>query len=150
MLYLGADHRGYFLKEKIKSWLAVRGILHQDLGATILNADDDYTDYAAVVAREIAKNPDANKGIVICGSGGGVCITTNKFRGVRAVLALNHDMARAARNDDDANILCLAADFTNEDDAIKIVDLWLHTQFSNDQRHKRRIDKITEIESSLW
>lgn len=150
MLYLGADHRGYFIKEKLKSWLAVQGILHEDLGAEMLTADDDYPDYAAAVSRAVAKKPDENKGILICGSGAGVCIAANKFKGARAALAMNTEMARAARKDDDANILCLAADFTNENEALQIVDVWLHTSFSNEARHKRRIAKIAETESSLW
>ncbi len=150
MLYIGADHRGYFIKEKLKSWLAVQGILHQDLGAEILTADDDYPDYAAAVSRAVAKKPDENKGILICGSGAGVCIAANKFKGVRAALAINVEMAQAARKDDDVNILCLAADFINENEALQIIDAWLHTPFSNEERHKRRIAKIAEIESSLW
>jgi ribose 5-phosphate isomerase B len=150
MIYLGADHRGYFVKERLKSWLALYGILHQDLGAPILSADDDYSDYAALVAREVAKKPDENRGILVCGSGAGVCVTANKFRGIRAALALNPEMARSARNDDDANVLCLAADFTSEDDAVKIADIWLHTPFGNEERYKRRISKISDIESSLW
>jgi ribose 5-phosphate isomerase B len=150
MIYLGADHRGYFIKERLKSWFSLYGILHQDLGAEILSADDDYPDYAALVAREVAKKPDENRGILICGSGAGVCVTANKFRGIRAALALNPEMARSARNDDDANVLCLAADFTSEDDAVKIADVWLHTPFGNEERYKRRISKISDIESSLW
>lgn len=150
MLYLGADHRGFAMKEKIKSWLSIRGILFQDMGAATLNADDDYPDYAEAVAREVAKKPDENRGILICGSGAGVCIAANKFRGIRAALALNADMARALRNDDDVNVLCLASDFTNERDIEKIVDTWLHTPAGNAERYTRRIQKIAEIESQLW
>lgn len=149
MLYLGADHRGYSIKEKLKSWLAAQEISYQDLGAAIFNADDDYPDYAAAVAREVAKKPDENKGIIICGSGAGVCIAANKFPGIRAALATAPEMARAIRNDDDVNVLCLAADFTNEDEASKIVDAWFRVPFGNNERHKRRIAKINEIESQF-
>ncbi len=150
MIYLGADHRGFLLKEKIRSWLSLQGILFQDMGAEIMDAEDDYPDYAQAVAREVAKKPDENRGILICGSGGGVCIVANKFRGIRAALAMNEAMAHSLRNDDDINILCLASDFVAEDEAIKIVDAWLHTPFGNQERYKRRIQKIFEIESSLW
>ena len=150
MLYLGADHRGFVLKEKIKSWLSLQGILFQDMGAEILNADDDYPDYAEVVAREVAKKPDENRGMLICGSGAGVCIAANKFRGIRAALALNFDMARAIRKDDDVNVLCLASDFTNEEDALAIADTWLHMPAGSEERYKRRIAKIGDIESRLW
>jgi ribose 5-phosphate isomerase B len=150
MLYLGADHRGFMLKERIKSWLSLRGILFQDMGAEILNADDDYPDYAEAVAREVAKKPEENRGILICGSGAGVCVVANKFRGIRAALALNPDMARVLRNDDDVNVLCLASDFTNEEEALAIMDAWLHTPAGAEERYKRRIAKIGDIESRLW
>jgi RpiB/LacA/LacB family sugar-phosphate isomerase len=150
MIYLGADHRGFFLKEKIRSWLSIQGILYEDMGADVLNAEDDYPDYAEKVARQVAKKPGENFGILICGSGAGMCIAANKFRGIRAALALNPEMARSIRNDDDANILCIASDFTEEDEAIKIVDTFLHTRFGNEERYRRRISKISDIESRLW
>lgn len=150
MLYLGADHRGFALKEKIKSWLSIRGILFQDMGAEVFNADDDYPDYAEAVSREVAKKPDEHRGILICGSGAGVCIAANKFLGIRAALALNPEMARALRNDDDVNVLCLAADFTSEEEALAIVDAWLHTPAGKEERYRRRIEKISDIESRLW
>jgi ribose 5-phosphate isomerase B len=150
MLYLGADHRGYFLKEKLKAWLGVRGVVFQDLGAEVLDADDDYPDYAAAVAREVAKKPEENRGILICGSGAGVCIVANKFRGIRAAVATSQNMARAIRNDDDTNVLCLASDETPEERAFEIVDTWLHTPFGNEERYRRRLSKISDIESQLW
>jgi ribose 5-phosphate isomerase B len=150
MIYLGADHRGYLLKEKIRSWLAVQGILFEDLGADRIIQDDDYPDYAEAVAMAVAKKPQENRGILICGSGAGVCITANKFRGIRAALAMTPEMARSLRNDDDVNILCLASDFINEETAIKIVDIWIHTPFGAEERYKRRISKISDIESRLW
>lgn len=150
MIYLGADHRGYMIKEKIKSWLSLQGILFEDLGAAALDADDDYPDYAEAVAIAVAKKPEENRGIVICGSGAGVCITANKFHGIRAALALTPEMAKSIRNDDDVNILCLAADFTSKDDAMKIVDIWLHAPFAGEDRYKMRIAKIADIESRLW
>lgn len=150
MIYLGADHRGFMLKEKIKSWMAVQGILFRDLGAEMLTADDDYPDYAADVAAEVAKKPEEDRGILICGSGAGVCIAANKFHGIRAALATTPEMARVLRNDDDVNVLCLASDFTNEDDVLKIVDTWFHAPFAGEERYKRRIAKISDIESRLW
>lgn len=149
MLYLGADHRGFSLKEKLKAWLGVRGVVFQDVGAEALHTDDDYPDFAELAAREVSKKPAEHRGILICGSGAGVCIAANKFRGIRAAFATTPEMARAIRNDDDVNILCLASDFVPEDKAFEIVDTWLHTPFGNKERYNRRIKKISDIESRL-
>jgi len=83
MIYLGADHRGYKLKEALKIYLQESNYVWEDLGAKELNLDDDYPDYALAVAKKVAENPEENRGILICGSGVGVDIVANKIKGIR-------------------------------------------------------------------
>jgi ribose 5-phosphate isomerase B len=144
-VYLGADHRGFDLKEKLKVYLAGEGYECEDLGAATLNSEDDYVDFAAKVAEEVVRNPET-RGILACGSGAGVDIVANKFDGVRSVLASLPEEARAAREDDDVNILALASDFLNQSEAEAISKIFLETEFKGEERHKRRLNKISEIE----
>lgn len=141
MIYLGADHRGFELKEKLKPFLRDLGFDYQDLGASIYNKEDDYPDFAKLVGEKVAADL-GSKGILICGSGIGIAIAANKIKGVRAGTALKSEQAAAAVNDEDLNILALSADFLNEDEAKKIVKTFLETKFSGEERHKRRIEKI--------
>jgi len=113
MLYIGADHKGFYLKEKIKEFLKTANIDFQDIGAFKYNKDDDYVDFASQVAKEVQKNPKQNKGIIICGTGIGNVIVANKFKNIRATQALTALMAQRSREHNDANILSLAADFTD-------------------------------------
>lgn len=142
-IYLGADHRGFALKEKIKSLLQTNYSV-EDCGAFEKIENDDYIDYAKAVAEKVAANGDS-RGIVICGSGVGVDITANKFANIRCGLGLNPDQTKAARNDDDINILALASDFTLFDQAREIVEVFLTTSFTPSENHKRRIEKISQI-----
>lgn len=146
MIYIGADHGGYKLKEHLKKFLAKQKREVADLGAKTLRAGDDYPDYAAKVAKEIARNPINNFGILICRSGQGVCIVANKFRGVRAALVWNVAEAIASRNDDMTNVLCLPSDYINQKLAEDIVTNWLATPYSKDKRHMRRVKKISQLE----
>lgn len=142
---MGADHRGFDLKEKLKIFLGKEGYDTEDLGAATLNSEDDYVDFAAKVAEEVVKNPET-RGILLCGSGAGVDIVANKFDGVRSVLASSPEEARAAREDDDVNILALASDFLNQSEVEAISKSFLETEFKGEERHKRRLNKISEIE----
>ena len=146
MIYLAADHRGFRLKEAIKKSLIERGIAVEDVGALALDIGDDYVDFAAVAAAKIAEDPSERKGIFLCGSGQGMDIVANKFRGVRAALCWNTHEAEQSRRDDDANVLVLAADEADATQAQEIVSLWLATPFSGEDRHIRRLKKIEEIE----
>lgn len=146
-IYLGADHRGFKLKEKIKAWLGEKRYDFQDLGAYDLNSDDDYTVYAEKVASIVGKNPKV-MGILVCGSGVGVDVVANKFDGVRSSIGKNSDQVKAGRNDDDMNILVLAADYTKEDEAKNMVDVFLKTKFAGKSRFVRRIGEIKKIESN--
>jgi ribose 5-phosphate isomerase B len=146
-IYLGADHRGYALKEKIAGWLFDWGYEFVDLGAQNLDPKDDYTKYAEEVGSIVGKNENA-KGILICGSGVGVEVVANKFDGVRASIGKNPDQVRAGRNDDDMNILVLAADFTTEKEAREMLKVFLETKFSGRSRYKRRLREIEKIEAN--
>lgn len=146
-IYIGADHRGFKLKESLKTFLEKRGYDVADLGAKKYDKNDDYPDFAAKVAQAVSGDPEKRQGIVICGSGEGVEIVANKFKHVRAALVANTKQAFASRNDDDANVLALAADFLSETRAKKIVEIWLNTPFSREERHKRRIQKISDLEN---
>ncbi|MEK7578450.1 MAG: RpiB/LacA/LacB family sugar-phosphate isomerase [Patescibacteria group bacterium] len=146
MIYIGADHRGYKLKEALKIYLEELGFDFEDLGALELISDDDYPDYAVKVAEKVSENPEENRGILICGSGVGVDVVANKFKGVRSALLFNNEQARMSRNDDNTNVLSLSADFIDENPAKEIIKIWLETPFSYLERHSRRIEKIKAIE----
>ncbi|MDP3004092.1 MAG: RpiB/LacA/LacB family sugar-phosphate isomerase, partial [Candidatus Azambacteria bacterium] len=111
MIYIGADHRGYKLKETLKIYLKELNCNFEDSGAKELIPDDDYPDYALVVAKKVAESPDENRGILICGSGVGVDIVANKIRNIRSALCFDVKQAQMSRSDDNANILSLSADF---------------------------------------
>ena len=140
-IYIGADHRGYALKEYIKSCLAGDGRAVVDCGNGEHDESDDYPEFARAVATRVADEAGA-RGIVICGSGNGVAITANKISGIRAAVAMTPAQARAARSDEDANVIAIAADYTERDEARDIVEAFLFTPFLDAERHIRRIGKI--------
>lgn len=145
MLYIGSDHGGYKLKEDLKKLLQKRKVKFADVGPLKLNDQDDYPPYAKKVAQAVQKDPDKNRGILLCRSGQGVCIAANKFKGVRAALCWNEAVAKHSRNDDDANVLCLASDFISTEMAEDIILTWLDTPFSFEQRHIRRLKEINNF-----
>lgn len=145
MIYLGADHGGYKLKEQLKRFLTKQGLEFKDLGANKFKDGDDYPDYSVKVAKAVMKNPLSSLGILICRSGQGVCMVANKFREVRAALVWNTEQAKVSRNDDMSNVLCLPADFITVSEAQKIVKVWLATPYSNDPRHVRRVKKVSSL-----
>lgn len=147
MIYLGSDHRGFTLKEAIKKWLTARSLKFVDQGDIDLDPDDDYVDFASKVAEAVAQDP-TNRGILLCGSGVGVDITANKIKGVRSALVDTEDKAKAARADDDVNVLSLAADSLTSDQATLIVQAFLTTPFSKEDRFKRRLDKLANLEKN--
>ena len=146
MIYLGTDHRGYNLKEEIKKFLEQEKIKFQDLGNLKYDEEDDYPDFAKKVVKKVLSNPKKDKGILICGTGIGMSIAANKFKGIKAGLCLSGYMAKRAIEEDDINILCLAADITDVGTTKKIIKEWLKAKFKNEERYKRRIKKILEIE----
>ena len=147
LIYIGADHKGFELKESLKNFLERKGYEVIDVGNIKFGENDDYPDFAKLVGQAVSQDPTVRKGILICGSGVGVDIVANKFKRVRSSLVYNPDQAFLARNDDDANILSLPADFLNEENAQKILGVWLATDFSGKEPHRRRIEKISGIEN---
>lgn len=147
MIFIGADHRGYNLKEIIKSWLSPWGYSFEDLGAFELNKNDDYPDFADAVAKKVVEGK-GNRGILICGSDVGITIAANKIKGIRAGGATIPEQIAAAVRDDDINILTLGADFLSEEQAKNILKIFLETKFSGEERHLRRINKITNLENN--
>jgi ribose 5-phosphate isomerase B len=146
-IFLGADHRGYALKEKIASWLFEMDYEFEDLGATHLDPTDDYPKYAEDVASLVAKRP-GSKGVLLCGSGVGVEVVANKFDGIRAGIGKSAMQVKAARSDDDMNVLVIAADFTQEKEAKAMLIAFLETKFDGLERHKDRLEEITHLEAN--
>lgn len=148
MIYLGTDHRGFGLKEKIKQWLEEWGKPYEDLGNTVLDPDDDYPDFAAQVARRVAEDPERSRGILLCGSGVGADVTANKIKGVRSALVWSDDEAlvKQSREHDGSNVLSLPADHLSDEQAKNIIKIWLETPGPTEERHLRRIGKISNLE----
>lgn len=144
MIYLGADHGGFQLKEKIKEWLSAGGQAFEDLGAFALDSGDDYPQFAFSVAKKVGEKPNENQGILLCRSGGGMTIAANRVKGARAVDCLTKEEVVHARQDNNANILVLAGDWLDEAKAKELFDLWFATPFSNEPRHVRRIAELDE------
>ena len=143
---LGADHRGFALKEDLRVWLEAQGHLVEDVGAHTLDKNDDYPDFAYTVALLVAEGK-AERGILLCGSGMGMDIVANKVRGVRATIASDTESARYARDHDDVNVVTLAADKLNGDAARSIALAFIETPFSTHERHARRLEKLRIIEN---
>ena len=142
MIGIGSDHGGFALKEAIKKHLEERGLEYTDFG-TYSDASCDYPVYGRAVAKAVAAG-ECQLGILICGTGIGISITANKVPGVRAALCSDCFSAEATRLHNNANILALGARVLGEGLALKIVDTFLDTPFSNDERHIRRISMIEE------
>ena len=146
VIYIGADHQGFNLKEAIKPFLMDQLYETEDV-TPVFKDGDDYPDVAAAVAKKVRYNLDNSRGIIICGSGTGVDIVANKFDKIRCALGFSPDQIFDARNDDNVNVLALPASFVDTEAAKKIVEVFLQTKFADhEDRFKRRISKILEIE----
>lgn len=143
---VASDHRGVRVKGQILSQLAELGHTGLDCGPAEPGSVD-YPDYAAKVARSVSSG-EAERGILICGTGMGMCITANKFPAVRAVTCHDDVTAEMSRRHNDANIMCLSADLLGERLLGRIVEIWLKTAFEGG-RHQRRLEKIEQIEAEL-
>jgi ribose 5-phosphate isomerase B len=146
-IYLGADHRGFKLKEKIKLWLEKTDYSHEDFGAYTLDPNDDYTLYAEKVAAVVGSENSA-RGILFCGSGVGVDVVANKLDGVRSSIGKTAAQVKAGREDDDMNILVIAADFTKEAEARAMVKNFLSSNYVANARYNRRLNEIKRIEEN--
>ena len=142
---LAADHAGYELKEHLAKWLTEAGHAVYDLGT---HSPDpvDYPDFAAAAARAVLDGR-ANRAIVVCGSGAGACIAANKFSGIRAAVAQETYTARQMVEHDDVNVLCLGARVVGEKLAEEVVAEFLDAEFTGEERHRRRLEKIEALES---
>ncbi|MCD6063746.1 MAG: ribose 5-phosphate isomerase [Flavipsychrobacter sp.] len=139
-LVIGCDHAGFEYKEEVKKALTEAGWQIEDKG-THSNESTDYPDYAHAVAGMVADGKAA-AGILICGSGNGVCMTANKTKGIRAALCWNEELASLARQHNNANILCIPSRFVSLDTAQKMVDVFQSTAFEGG-RHEKRVNKIS-------
>lgn len=146
-IYLGTDHAGFELKEKVKAYLKNEGYDIEDCGAFEFDKNDDYPDFIALCAKKVAQDPNS-KGLVFGKSGAGECIVANKIKGARAVLGINKTNVALSRTHNDANILSLGSLFVNDVLAKELTKIFLQTSFSNEERHIRRIEKIKKIERS--
>lgn len=148
IIYIGADHRGFKLKESLIKFIKAEGFEAIDLGAERYDHEDDYPDFAVKVAEKVSAD-SGSRGIVICGSGGGVSIVANKYKGIRSFIGFTPEQAKATKLDEDTNVLSLAADYISEDLAKDIVHAWLSAHFSGEDRHMRRLEKITAVERKV-
>ena len=146
-VYLGADHRGYEMKEEVARFLFAQKVEFEDMGAEHLDPKDDYTTYAEKVALMV-RDTKGSKGILFCGSGVGVDIVANKFDEIRAAIGKEPKQVVKGRSDDDMNVLVIAADFTTDEEAKKMVTAFLGTKFSGKKRYKRRLEEIKRIEEN--
>lgn len=145
-IYIGADHNGFELKNKLIDYLKRGGYDVVDEGGTGQQPDDDFPEFADKVVKAMAADADYDvRGILICGSGQGVCMAANRFKGIRAALGYDQEAARSSRNDDDSNVLCIGARTTEYDASLGIVHTWLLTPFAGAPRFKRRIQQIDEL-----
>jgi ribose 5-phosphate isomerase B len=142
MIALGCDHGGIGLKEKVKSYLGEKGIGYKDFGC-YSNESCDYPIYGKAAAKAVASG-ECDKGIVICTTGIGISISANKVKGVRCALCSDTLSAKMTRLHNDANMLAMGAGIVGENLAIDIVETFLNTEFSGDERHQRRINLIEE------
>jgi ribose 5-phosphate isomerase B len=144
-VYLGADHRGFQLKDEILAWLQGRQIPFTDFGAHEYDAEDDFNDYAKKVAVAMTSNTDAgNFGILLCGSGQGMAMQANRFKGIRAAICSSAMEAMETRMHNDANILCLSAD-ENSHNYIEIINAFMGTKPLPNEKYQRRCAKLDEI-----
>ena len=143
-VFIAADHGGFKLKEYIRRHLMAEGCEVEDLGAHEYVDEDDYPDYVVPLAKELYENP-YSLGVLICRNGVGVNIAANRYKHIRAALSWDPNHIISAKNDDHANVLTLPADYINEETAKNIVNAWLNTNYSNEEKHLRRLKKIDQL-----
>lgn len=153
-IYIGTDHAGYVLKEKLVSALKLQKYEVIDKGAFEYNEDDDYPDFVAPVAREVSKDPERSRGIILGGTGQGEAICANRFPHVRAIVYYGRatpivenesGILARSRAHNNANILSLGARYFDEESMIEVVNYWLTAPYSGDERHVRRLAKIDAV-----
>jgi ribose 5-phosphate isomerase B len=145
-IYIGADHNGFEMKQQVADFLARSGHEVVDEGDIQLDPQDDFPQFAGRTVNALLADGDIeSRAVLICGSGQGMCIAANRFKGIRACLCLDAQEARVARNDDDCNVLCLPARMMSAQEAEPIISAWLRTPFAGAERFKRRIKELDEL-----
>ena len=144
VVFIASDHRGFAQKENLFLGLKSAGVEVEDLGPDHYNKDDDFNDAAIKISKKVLENPEENRGILICGTAHGVAMQANRFKGIRAIVAFNPELAALGRQHEDANVLCLSADFTSEEDNAEIIKTFLQTAKLTDERYARRNRRLDE------
>jgi ribose 5-phosphate isomerase B len=145
-IFIGSDHNGHQLKDQLAGYLKRAGYTVNDDGDAKSDPTDDFPVFAAKVAHDVILSEDEDpRGILICGSGQGMCMAANRFKGIRACLGWDNEAVRSSRNDDDSNVLCLPARVLKGDNVFDIVDVWLNTPFENAPRFVRRNREMDKL-----
>ena len=142
-IFIGADHRGFEKKSTILKFLHKKGTESEDLGVYAASSDDDFNDPAISVAKAVRRDVDA-RGILICGSAHGMVMQANRFLGIRAITATEPELIKLGREHNNANVLCLSADFLSDDQARQLVEIFIDTKFDGIERHARRNARLDE------
>lgn len=144
-IFIGTDHRGFKLKEELKVWLGGKGHEVVDMGAIVFDPNDDYPLIAEKLGKAVAETLES-KGILLCGSGVGASVAVNKIDGIRAAIGISETEVKSGRNDDDMNVLVLASDEIEIEEAKKLITIFVKTPFGKADRYSRRLDQIKKIE----
>lgn len=144
-IFIGADHNGFEYKQKLAGYLERSDYEVVDVGDVRPDADDDFPQFAARAVRRLLADAADSRAILVCGSGQGMAMAANRFKGIRAALCWNVSEAYSSRNDDDSNVLCLSAQNTSLKDAEAIINRWLKTGFAGAARFRRRLKELDEL-----
>jgi ribose 5-phosphate isomerase B len=145
-IFIGSDHNGFQYKQDLTRFLQSAGHEVIDMSSLEFDPNDDFPQFAGRVVNDLLANGDSDaRGLLICGSGQGMCMAANRFKGIRASLCWNLDTARASRNDDDSNVLCLSARYLSVEDAQAIITVFLTTPFAGAPRFVRRLHELDQL-----
>ena len=144
-IYIASDHGGYALKKRLIRYMENElGLKPEDMGPHTYEETDDYPDFAIPLAKKVVETD--GRGILICRNGIGVCVAANKVKGIKAGIGYNISVAESMRKHDNANIICFGSDNISEDFSLVVLKRWLETDFSNEERHVRRLKKVEALE----
>lgn len=144
-IFIGTDHRGFELKNKLLEYLQEKNIRVEDLGNYQYDADDDYSDFVQKVVQAVLQKPKEHLGIVICGSGIGACAAANRFKNIICALGFDEHQVQHGRENDHINMLALPSDYIDFDKAVKLVDIFLSGKPKFEPKYLRRLNKLDTI-----